>query len=179
MPNTIKYPVIDGHKECSACRAPKPVAEFKPVKNHYSARCIPCRREYEIAYRNRPDIKAKARQYIKDYRQISTNRDRVNAYTRKRNKDPRVQALKQEGRKKWTAREKQKAVDYKGGVCKLCGYDKCIAALDFHHPDPTVKEGLKSHRTFERNRTELDKCVLLCCRCHREIHAGVAICPAS
>jgi len=26
--------------------------------------------------------------------------------------------------------------------------------------------------TFEAIRKELDKCVLVCCRCHREIHDG-------
>jgi len=26
--------------------------------------------------------------------------------------------------------------------------------------------------TFEAIRKELDKCVLLCCRCHREVHDG-------
>jgi hypothetical protein len=61
----------------------------------------------------------------------------------------------------------------------LCGYSRCLAAMDFHHPDPSQKEGygtgaLKSHWSFEKNKKELDKCVLVCVRCHREIHAGVA-----
>ena len=28
-------------------------------------------------------------------------------------------------------------VDYKGGKCERCGYDKNISALEFHHLDPT------------------------------------------
>ena len=28
---------------------------------------------------------------------------------------------------------KQKAIDYLGGKCSVCGYDKCNDALDFHH----------------------------------------------
>ena len=30
---------------------------------------------------------------------------------------------------------------------------------------------LKQHRSFKKNKKELDKCVLVCVRCHREIHA--------
>ena len=32
------------------------------------------------------------------------------------------------------------AVEYKGGKCEKCGYNKCIDALDFHHIDPSKKE---------------------------------------
>ena len=66
------------------------------------------------------------------------------------------------------------AIEYKGGKCVKCGYNKCNAALDFHHLDPTQKEfNLGSHghtRSWERMKVELDKCILLCANCHREIH---------
>lgn len=64
-------------------------------------------------------------------------------------------------------------VGLKGGKCRLCGYDKCIAALEFHHTDPTQKEFQISKRwsmTDERIKSEIDKCVLLCSNCHRETH---------
>lgn len=69
-------------------------------------------------------------------------------------------------------KNKQKAVDYLGGKCKKCGYGKCINALEFHHRDTKTKEVelaiiLKSG--FDKIKKELDKCVLLCCRCHREL----------
>ncbi len=75
-------------------------------------------------------------------------------------------------------REKQKAVNYKGGKCEICGYDRCVAAMDFHHLDPSTKNGygtgaMKQHWVFERNKIEIDKCILVCVRCHREIHAGL------
>ncbi len=72
------------------------------------------------------------------------------------------------------------AVEYKGGKCEVCGYDKCHAALDFHHVDPSKKDPdwqrNKNSRTLERIKTELDKCMLVCKNCHAEIHyqAGVA-----
>jgi len=67
---------------------------------------------------------------------------------------------------------KQRLVDYKGGKCKECGYDKCLGALEFHHRDPKKKDfGISSnHRSFENLRIEADKCDLLCNRCHMEIH---------
>jgi hypothetical protein len=68
---------------------------------------------------------------------------------------------------------KERAVKYKGGVCQECGYDKCIAALDFHHKNPSKKDfRISTGRSFgwEKTKEELDKCVLLCSNCHREIH---------
>ena len=35
---------------------------------------------------------------------------------------------------------KQLLVEYKGGKCEICGYDKCISALEFHHIDPDTKD---------------------------------------
>lgn len=71
---------------------------------------------------------------------------------------------------------RQMLVDYKGGVCEICGYGQCIDALDLHHKDSTTKEfGISSSgltRSWEKNKSEADKCVLLCATCHREIHAG-------
>lgn len=66
------------------------------------------------------------------------------------------------------------AVEYKGGCCEKCGYDKCIAALEFHHLDPNEKDfGISSSghtRSFEKLKIELDKCIMVCANCHREIH---------
>lgn len=70
-------------------------------------------------------------------------------------------------------RNKIKLVEYKGGKCEICGYDKCIDALEFHHLDPTEKEyGLSNGDTvsFEKMKEEADKCILVCANCHREIH---------
>jgi len=68
---------------------------------------------------------------------------------------------------------------YFGGKCTICKYDKYLQALDFHHIDPTKKEfGLgenRSGRSFERMIEEAEKCVLLCCRCHREKHIEMEI----
>lgn len=70
----------------------------------------------------------------------------------------------------------KKAVEYKGGKCQICGYNKCFRALEFHHIDPKGKLfGVKSGNTYswEKVRAEADKCVLLCANCHREVEDGI------
>jgi 5-methylcytosine-specific restriction endonuclease McrA len=68
------------------------------------------------------------------------------------------------------------AVAYKGGCCQVCGYDRCIEALEFHHLDPMQKDFGISHKGYTRSwvkvKEEADKCILLCANCHREVHAG-------
>lgn len=71
--------------------------------------------------------------------------------------------------KKW-------AIDYKGGKCCQCGYDKYYGALDFHHLDPTKKDFTVSGKKKQSAlKSELDKCILVCSNCHREIHGNVTI----
>jgi hypothetical protein len=69
---------------------------------------------------------------------------------------------------------KIKAIEYKGGACCKCGYNKCIPALEFHHIDPAGKDFALSAdghtRSWQEIKDELDKCILVCANCHREIH---------
>ncbi len=70
---------------------------------------------------------------------------------------------------------KRRAVEYKGGKCAICGYDKTVEALSFHHgTDKEFGIGAKGYtRSWGKAKTELDKCVLVCANCHAEIHAGL------
>ncbi|MDX6368763.1 MAG: hypothetical protein QOG93_265, partial [Gaiellaceae bacterium] len=65
-----------------------------------------------------------------------------------------------------------------GGRCCLCGYDRYVGALHFHHLDPTTKQFALAERGFarsmERARAEAAKCVLICANCHAEVEAGLA-----
>lgn len=68
-------------------------------------------------------------------------------------------------------------LNIKVGKCEKCGYDKCIAALEFHHIDPSQKDfqisKIKRFSIYDIGdevRNELTKCQLLCCNCHRETH---------
>lgn len=85
--------------------------------------------------------------------------------------------------KRWERRQRvtkarkalrDQVIAYKGGKCEICAYDKCPSAFDLHHLNPDEKDFNISSRmtSFEAIRAELDKCVLLCCRCHREVHDG-------
>lgn len=72
---------------------------------------------------------------------------------------------------------KFKIVQLKGGKCTKCGYDKCLSAMEFHHINPNEKDfnfAQYRHTSFEKNKKiimqELDKCILVCANCHREIH---------
>lgn len=66
-------------------------------------------------------------------------------------------------------------------MCQLCGYDRCLTALDLHHLDPSSKEfnlSGNSTRKWASIVQELRKCVLLCRNCHQEVHSGMASPPA-
>jgi 5-methylcytosine-specific restriction endonuclease McrA len=57
--------------------------------------------------------------------------------------------------------------------CTICGFNH-PAALDFHHEDPTKKEGnihrFVSNGQFKKVYEEITKCVVLCANCHRIHH---------
>ncbi|HXR28227.1 MAG TPA: helix-turn-helix domain-containing protein [Solirubrobacteraceae bacterium] len=73
---------------------------------------------------------------------------------------------------------KQILVEEAGGRCTLCGYNRCVAALHFHHVDPASKSFHVSEqgvtRSLGRARDEARKCVLLCSNCHAEVETGIA-----
>jgi hypothetical protein len=74
----------------------------------------------------------------------------------------------------WRIRTKQRLINYKVGKCELCGYSKnSPSAYDFHHINPEDKSFTISKYAklkFDVLRKEVDKCMLLCCRCHAELH---------
>lgn len=68
-----------------------------------------------------------------------------------------------------------------GGSCAVCGYNRYLGALHFHHLEPTQKlftlgtDGVT--RSLERARAEAQKRLLLCSNCHAEVEAGIASLP--
>jgi hypothetical protein len=77
-------------------------------------------------------------------------------------------------KKEYRLLRKKEAVALKGGKCTICGYNKNIAALEFHHINGK-DISWKKERNFLRWRydkfiEELEKCTLVCSNCHVEIH---------
>lgn len=100
----------------------------------------------------------------KETRTYEDRKDYLNAATKKRRK-----------------KIKEMAIEYKGGKCICCGYNKYVGALEFHHLDPKEKDFSISAKGITRSwvkvKEELDKCILVCSVCHREIHGGVRDLP--
>ena len=80
-------------------------------------------------------------------------------------------------------RIKEILVTEAGGRCILCGYDRCLRALEFHHLDPSSKEfGLGAFgltRSLAAARAEAEKCVLLCSNCHMEVESRLNVLPVA
>ncbi len=133
-------------KTCSKCKQEKPVTDFYRRKNNHSSLCKKCENEKHRIYYNKNLEKVRRK-----------NREK----TRKMNRA-----------------FKQKCVDLKGGKCSVCDYSRCLAALEFHHIDPKEKEfTITRSQSSPRKKhdkvlfkKELDKCILVCSNCHREMH---------
>lgn len=72
-------------------------------------------------------------------------------------------------------KRKLELIELKGGECEICGYNNNIAALDFHHINPEDKNFQLDSRHLsnthiDKLKQEVDKCILVCATCHREIH---------
>lgn len=73
------------------------------------------------------------------------------------------------------------AIEHGGGCCQICGYEKSVRALTFHHRNPEEKDfGVSDKgitRSWAKTKKEIEKCVLLCANCHAEVHDGLATLP--
>lgn len=170
MGQKLLYPIIDGKKQCGVCGEWLELNNFTKSKGkYYSSKCKKCANEYSKKYREKNKEKIAKRQ--KEYMESLSFRHKKNEYNKIYRKNEYVKKKNLEANRKWKMEEKKKAVEYKGGSCIKCGYNKCLTALEFHHVIPEEKDNYNSHWTFERNKNELDKCILVCANCHREIHA--------
>lgn len=131
------------HKECTRCGEWKHLSEYHKHKGGRLGLAASC--------------KVCSKLKLLDERKKNPERSRKWARDRQRNL-------------------KQLALKYKGSKCSVCGYHKCFAALEFHHMNPLKKDFKISQRGFCRKnltdkvKVELDKCIVVCSNCHREIH---------
>ena len=71
-------------------------------------------------------------------------------------------------------------VEEAGGGCAVCGYDRTVVNLHFHHVDPANKSfavNMGRGKSLAAFRAEAAKCVLVCANCHGEIEAGLIPSP--
>ena len=58
--------------------------------------------------------------------------------------------------------------------CEVCGYNKSLLALCFHHIDQGQKRyelgSFKYSYSLKSIQEEVNKCILVCANCHAEIH---------
>ena len=106
---------------------------------------------------------------ISKFDNLSLSNKKLSRYEKKQVSDLKIRKSK-----------KEKAILYLGNKCQVCGYDKVPITLEFHHKDIYSKNFQISSsftKPWEVIKKELDKCVLVCSNCHREIHAGITPCP--
>jgi hypothetical protein len=64
--------------------------------------------------------------------------------------------------------------ELKSNGCAICGYNRCVRALHFHHVNPEDKKfqvciSTFTGRSMKKVIEELNKCILLCSNCHAEV----------
>ncbi len=107
---------------------------------------------------------------------FKTSRDNIRKYITDEeinfNKKNKILKTKSQAVVDWRKRKKIELVKYKGGCCEKCGYNKSYEVLQFHHINPNEKDFTISGKSYsvERLKKEVDKCILVCANCHREIH---------
>jgi NADPH-dependent glutamate synthase beta subunit-like oxidoreductase len=106
------------------------------------------------------------------YKDESVRKSKHKEYSRKH-----YEANYSQRREELNARRQQlktEWLEYKATLkCTKCGFDH-VAALDFHHEDPSQKEynvnRLVSDGRFKKAYKEIEKCIVLCANCHRIHH---------
>lgn len=107
------------------------------------------------------------------YKDESERKAKHAGYSREhylRNKDKQIAAnnkYRKAKREEWQA--------FKTSLCcTKCNFSH-PAALDFHHTDPSQKEGnvhrFAANGQYKRAYEEVKKCIVLCANCHRVLHA--------
>lgn len=137
-------------KLCTGCDTTKPTTEFN--KNSKRADGL------------QPFCRVCTKQQSKDYYQ--------------RNKSKVVQAVVRRN-KEYVKQRVENYQQFKQQLCCLhCGEADPIC-LDFHHTDPSQKDGIVSHmmasKPWDVVLQEIEKCLVLCSNCHRKEHRRLGL----
>ena len=126
--------------------------ELKEHSKKYNKEHKEDKKEYNKEYRELH------REEIKKYREL--HREETKKYNEKHNKKHKniLRAL---------------SLEIKSKGCIRCGYKDNMRKLLFHHVDPSTKKYNIANlwsRTIKQHKEELDKCVVLCFKCHAAVH---------
>lgn len=140
--------------------------QFSIPKSTLISRCI------KAGIRSRDVVK---KLNNKNCSKCNTVKDNTEFYIRKNgNLDSYCKACVNKVSKERKHDIKKQCLEYKGNKCEICGYNKCIGALHFHHLSPSEKDfaisNLRSYTINDKIKKELDKCQILCANCHSEKH---------
>jgi hypothetical protein len=159
--------VNENLKRCPICKKEKTKDCFPKAKSNkdglysYCKECNSIRRKKEYY----ADIEKAKRKSLKYYYDNQEKVLKQCAEYREKNRDEIYQRDK---------KRNDNFLKFKSSlVCECCGYNKCSAALDFHHKDPNEKDinvGRLRKSTMERILQEISKCIVLCKNCHYELH---------
>lgn len=141
-------------KQCSKCKEWKDESDFHKDKNRKSklrSWCKECRKKASKKYQeaNKEKIAEQKRKYQE------ANKEKIKKYY-------------EENKEKWLEIIKEK---FGSLSCSNCGYNKNFAAIEFHsEKDHTQLGKLMTYKPTPERIAELDKGILLCANCHRELH---------
>lgn len=163
---------------CKKCGKTLPVERMsKGWKNV----CKKCESDYQIARRKaNPDKYAKrnkdaCKRYYWEHREKSRE---YNKKYREEHKEELLQHYKdkyQHNKERILESQKKRRNEFNSKYktpCIKCG-EKRLLVIEFHHIDPSKKLftiGDSITRGDEEIKKEIQKCVCLCCNCHREFH---------
>lgn len=120
-------------------------------------------REKRIAYQRKYYHQNREKQlaYRREY--YETHQDQIKSYRSR----PEVMKRHNDSNNKQYRIRKEEVVKLLGGRCSRCGYNKCLAALDIHHIDPSKKTRM---RDWVNKATLITNLQILCRNCHAELH---------
>lgn len=148
-------------KLCPGCNLLLALDDFPKIGARYRQGI--CRSCYRATQRARYAMRKAAKECVECSRPASDNRIHCSLCHDRRRKTGHSRGHE----------NKARAIAYLGGACHDCGFQSpVLSVFDFHHRDgraesPLIGRLLFSTCSWERIQTELDRCQLVCGRCHR------------
>lgn len=166
-------------KVCSKCGIEKDESEFykhKTTKDKLEYGCKECRNQTKREWYNKPENREKHRQVSREWLENPVNREKTRQNARRHNKNTSL----------FSTKLKYSIIKQVSDGCIICGFNRSMTAIDFHHIDQSLKDlafgktihflsGAKSEKNINKRINELqfefDKGIVpLCSNCHSMIH---------